>query len=119
MVEIPAEGMSLDHLRTVNDLLLRSGATIHEINTIRQALSAVKGGGLAALAAPARTLGLLISDVVGDRPESIASGPTVPATGRAPRPRDVVECYRLETLLPPAVMQALHAPAAARSLQPR
>jgi glycerate 2-kinase len=113
MLEIPAEGISLDHLRTVNDLLLRSGATIHEINTIRQALSAVKGGGLAALAAPARTLGLLISDVVGDRPESIASGPTVPATGRGASAREVVERYRLEPRLQPAVMQALRAPAAA------
>jgi len=110
MLEIPAEGINLDQLRAVNDLLIRSGATIHEINTVRQSLSVVKGGGLAALAAPARTVGLLLSDVVGDCPESIASGPTVPVPSRRASARDVIECYRLEPLLPPAVLQALRAP---------
>jgi glycerate 2-kinase len=111
MLEIPVEGISLDHLRAVNNLLIRSGATIHEINTVRQALSAVKGGGLAAMAGPARTVGLLISDVVGDRPEFIASGPTVPAASRTASAWDVVERYRLEASLPTAVIRALHASA--------
>ena len=110
MLEIPLEGIDLAHLRAVNDLLIRSGATIHEINTVRTALSAVKGGGLAALAAPARIIGLLISDVVGDRPEAVASGPTVAAASQRASAHDVIEAYGLEPLLPREVMKALGAP---------
>lgn len=110
MLEIPVPGVTLDDLRMVNDLLIRSGATIHEINCVRRSLSAIKGGGLAALAAPARTLGLLISDVVGDRLESIASGPTVPASGTRESAHSILEFYGLEALLPSAVTRALRVP---------
>ena len=73
----PAEGLSLDDKRAINRALLRSGAPIDEMNCVRKHLSAIKGGRLAALCHPARVVTLLISDVPGDAPEVIASGPTV------------------------------------------
>ena len=118
MLEIPADGVRLDHLRVVNDLLLRSGATVQEINTVRQSLSSVKGGGLAAMAAPAKTVGLLISDVVGDHPEAIASGLTVRCACRRASARDVVEHYRLEPLFPREVIRVLHTPSPAQRFPP-
>jgi hydroxypyruvate reductase len=72
----PGEGLTLDAKRRLNDQLLRSGAGIREINCIRRHLSRIKGGRLALAAAPARLVTLAISDVVGDRPEDIGSGPT-------------------------------------------
>jgi hydroxypyruvate reductase len=74
----PAEGLSLDAFQRVTDRLLDAGAPIEDVNTVRRACSAIKGGGLAAAAAPATVVGLLVSDVVGDDPSVIASGPTVP-----------------------------------------
>lgn len=71
-------GLSVDDLQAVTDGLLDAGASIDEINTVRRACSAIKGGGLAAAAAPATVVGVLVSDVVGDDPSVIASGPTVP-----------------------------------------
>lgn len=73
----PAEGLSLADLQTTTDALLRSGATIHELNVVRRHLDRVKGGGLVRLAGPAPLLTLALSDVVGDDPAAIASGPTV------------------------------------------
>jgi hydroxypyruvate reductase len=75
---VPADGITLAEQQDVTGALLRSGAPIEEINTVRTHLSAVAGGRLAVAAAPARTVGLLISDVPGDDPAVIASGPTVP-----------------------------------------
>ncbi len=74
----PLPGLSLADKQALTDALLRSGATIGEINRVRQALSRIKGGRLAAHAAPARVHTLLVSDVAGDDPALIASGPTVP-----------------------------------------
>ncbi len=74
----PAAGISLEDKQKTTDLLLRAGANIHELNTVRKHLSRLKGGRLAALAYPATVLSLLLSDVVGDDPQVIASGPTVP-----------------------------------------
>ncbi|MFO7927315.1 glycerate kinase [Natronomonas sp.] len=79
----PAPGLSVDDLRAVTDGLLDAGAPIDEINTVRRACSAIKGGGLAVTAAPAPVVGVLVSDVVGDDPSVIASGPTAP-TGSDP-----------------------------------
>ena len=73
----PAAGITLDEKRAVNDALLASGAPIGEMNVVRKHLSRVKGGQLAAAAWPARMLALIISDVPGDDPAFIASGPTV------------------------------------------
>lgn len=77
-------GLGLDDLRAATEALMRSGADIRELNTVRRALSRLKGGGLLRLAAPARVVALLLSDVVGDDPAAIASGPVVPSpTGPA------------------------------------
>ena len=73
----PAEGIALAEKRAITAALLRSGASITELNCVRKHLSAIKGGRLAAAAAPARVISLIISDVVGDDPSVIASGPTV------------------------------------------
>jgi glycerate 2-kinase len=78
LLALPAPGFSLADKQAVTRSLLRSGATITEINTVRKHLSAIKGGRLAAAAAPARVVTLAISDVPGDDPAVIASGPTVP-----------------------------------------
>ncbi len=77
LLPLPAEGLTLDMKQTVSRALLRSGATISEMNCVRRHLSAIKGGRLGAACHPARVLTLLISDVPGDRPIDIASGPTV------------------------------------------
>ena len=78
LLTLPASGLTLADKQAVTQALLRSGATIGEINTVRKHLSAIKGGRLAAAAAPARVVTLAISDVPGDDPAVIASGPTVP-----------------------------------------
>jgi hydroxypyruvate reductase len=78
LLAAPAEGLTLEDKQAVNRALLRSGANITEMNCVRKHLSAIKGGRLAAAAAPARVITLAISDVPGDDPSVIASGPTVP-----------------------------------------
>ena len=78
LLALPAPGLTLEDKQVVTRALLRCGAAIGEINTVRKHLSAIKGGRLAAAAAPARVVTLAISDVPGDDPAVIASGPTVP-----------------------------------------
>ncbi len=78
LLSLPAPGLSLADKQAVNRALLASGAAINEMNCVRKHLSAIKGGRLARMCAPARVVTLLISDVPGDAPEVIASGPTVP-----------------------------------------
>ncbi len=78
LLSLPAEGLSLEEKQAINKALLKSGAAIDEMNCVRKHLSAIKGGRLAANCAPATVVTLLISDVPGDAPEVIASGPTVP-----------------------------------------
>jgi hydroxypyruvate reductase len=78
LLPLPASGLTLADKQLVNRTLLRSGATISEMNCVRKHLSAIKGGRLGAACAPARVVTLLISDVPGDDPSVIASGPTVP-----------------------------------------
>ncbi len=77
LLEAPLPGLTLDDIQRINRALLRSGAAIDEINSVRKHLSAIKGGRLALAAAPARVVTLAISDVPGDDPSVIASGPTV------------------------------------------
>jgi hydroxypyruvate reductase len=74
----PADGITLADKAETTGLLMKAGATIHELNTVRKHLSSLKGGGLARVAAPARVVTLVLSDVVGDDLSTIASGPTVP-----------------------------------------
>jgi hydroxypyruvate reductase len=78
LLALPADGITLEQKQAVNKALLRSGATISEMNCVRKHLSAIKGGRLALACAPARVVTLLISDVPGDDPGVIASGPTLP-----------------------------------------
>ena len=78
LLALPAPGLTLADKQAVNRALLASGATIAEMNCVRKHLSAIKGGRLAAAAAPARVVTLAISDVPGDDPAVIGSGPTVP-----------------------------------------
>jgi glycerate 2-kinase len=80
LLSLPASGITLDDKQALNKALLRSGANINEINCVRKHLSAIKGGRLARAAAPARIVSLIISDVPGDDPSVIASGPTTPDT---------------------------------------
>ena len=78
LLSLPAAGITLEEKQAINKALLKSGAAIDEMNCVRKHLSAIKGGRLATNCAPARVVTLLISDVPGDAPEVIASGPTVP-----------------------------------------
>lgn len=77
LMELPVEGMTLDDLRELTELMLKSGAPIQEFNCVRKHLSQIKGGGLARMAYPAKVIALILSDVIGDPLEVIASGPTV------------------------------------------
>lgn len=100
-------GISLAALQETVGLLLTCGATIHEINTVRKHLSRVKGGRLAQAIAPARCLTLIISDVIGDDLDVIASGPTAPDSSRFADALEVLEKYDLLERVPGAVLQHL------------
>ncbi len=104
----PAVGLSFAEKQAVTRALLRSGASIDEINTLRKHLSRIKGGRLALRASPARVVTLAISDVPGDDPAVIGSGPTVPDPTTLEDARAVVAKYRLD--LPEAVRRALTSP---------
>jgi hydroxypyruvate reductase len=100
----PVAGLSVEDMQAATDGLLNAGASIDEINIVRRACSEIKGGGLAATAAPATVVGVLVSDVVGDKLSVIASGPTVP-TGTDPADAlDVLDRYDLDV---PAVEEYL------------
>lgn len=104
----PAEGVTLEEKRAVNAALLASGAPIDRMNTLRKHLSRVKGGQLAAAAHPARMLCLMISDVPGDDPAFIGSGPTVGDASTAEEARAVLE--RWQVAAPDSVRAALARP---------
>lgn len=106
---LPAAGITLEEMRTTTSALLRCGADIHEINAVRKHLSGIKGGKLARAAHPARCVTLLISDVIGDRIDSIGSGPTVPDTTTFGDALDVAARFGLEKDLPAAVVRRLRA----------
>jgi hydroxypyruvate reductase len=92
----PAEGITLEEKQAVTQLLLRAGATILELNAVRKHLSDIKGGQLARWAAPAHVISLIISDVIGDPIDFIASGPTAPDTSSFPDALSIIEKYRVE-----------------------
>lgn len=102
LLALPADGITLEDKREVTTALLRSGASIHAINAVRKHLSAVKGGRLALACAPARLVTLAISDVPGDDPAVIASGPTVPDPSTFADARLVLERYGIR---PPAAVR--------------
>src|SRR3954453_14502073 len=93
LLSLPAPGLTLADKQAVNAALLRSGAPIGEMNIVRKHLSAIKGGRLAAAAHPARLVTLVISDVPGDDPAVIASGPTVPDSSTFAEARAVLDKY--------------------------
>lgn len=103
LLSLPAPGLDLAAKQALNKALLRSGATIDEFNCVRKHLSAIKGGRLAAAAAPARVVTLMISDVPGDDPSVIASGPTVPDATTLADARAVLARY---AITPPAAIAA-------------
>jgi glycerate 2-kinase len=110
LLALPAPGVTLEDKQAVNRALLRSGATIAEMNCVRKHLSAIKGGRLAAAAHPARIVTFVISDVPGDDPGTIASGPTVPDRTTYAEALEVLERYRLDG--PTAALEHLRAGAA-------
>ena len=95
LMSLPGPGLTLADKQAVNRALLLSGATIHEINAVRKHLSAIKGGRLAQAAAPARVVTLAISDVPGDDPAVIASGPTLPDASTIADVRSILKHYRI------------------------
>lgn len=99
----PLPGATLEDKQRTTELLLRAGATIDELNAVRKHLSAVKGGRLARIAHPATVLTLILSDVIGDRLDVIASGPTASDSSTFSDAAQVIERYRLKAALPPEV----------------
>ncbi|MDU1085863.1 MAG: glycerate kinase, partial [Leclercia adecarboxylata] len=110
LLALPRKGITLADKQAVNKALLKSGATIHEMNTVRKQPSDIKGGRLALAARPARVITLIISDVPGDDPQSIASGPTVADSSTAEEALEIIARYGLD--LPEPVMRVLRTPRA-------
>jgi hydroxypyruvate reductase len=107
LLSLPAPGLTLQDKQAINRALLKSGANITEMNCVRKHLSSIKGGRLAAACHPARVLTLTISDVPGDDPAVIASGPTVPDRTAFADARAILEKYRITE--PVAVVEHLRA----------
>ncbi len=108
LLSAPVPGVTLDDMRDISKALLSSGAAIDEMNCVRKHLSCVKGGRLAAAAAPAQVTSLLISDVPGDDPGVIASGPTVADATSLAQAREILDRYGIDR--PPSVDGALRDP---------
>jgi hydroxypyruvate reductase len=108
MIEWPiSEDITLSDLRTANSILIKSGASIAEINSVRRAFSAVKGGRLAAHAPNCDQVTLIVSDVPVGEERNVASGPTLLPPKDAPDAREVLARYRLRGEMPPAVLRAI------------
>jgi len=107
LMPLPRNGISIDDKRKVTDALLRCGAAISEINTVRKHISEFKGGWLAKKAYPATILNLILSDVLGDPLDFIASGPTVPDSTTFSDAIHVLEKYNLWNKVPKSVRKVL------------
>jgi len=107
LLALPREGISLDDLRATTSLLLRAGASINELNAVRKHIEMAKGGGLARAAQGAPILGLLVSDVIGDPLDVIASGPLTPDPTTFSNALAVLDRYGLRSLVPSAVLLCL------------
>jgi glycerate 2-kinase len=107
LLSLPVEGLAFEDKQRINQQLLASGAAIGEMNCVRKHLSRIKGGRLAAACAPARVVTLTISDVPGDDPSVIASGPTVPDASTCADALAILARYRIE--VPAAIRAALEA----------
>lgn len=108
LMTCPVEGLAFEDLRDTNKQLLKCGASIHEINTVRKHLNRTFGGKLALAASPAKLITLSISDVVGDDPSTIASGPTVPDNTTLEDAKNILQKYKLTTT--ESVLNALNDP---------
>jgi hydroxypyruvate reductase/glycerate 2-kinase len=104
----PCEGLSLDEKQKITSLLLNAGANIHELNTVRKHLSRVKGGRLAEIAHPAPVISLILSDVIGDRLDVIASGPTAPDHTTYEDALSVLAKYTLLETVPENALDVFH-----------
>ncbi len=107
LMTLPVEGITLEDMEALTDALLRAGATINEINAIRKHVDRLKGGKLARLANPARVVSLILSDVVGDPLDVIASGPTVPDTSTFTEAYNLLERYDLLETVPASIVDHL------------
>ena len=107
LLPLPVEGLKLSEKQTVTKMLLESGATIHEINAVRKHMSQIKGGQLARIAAPSTVINLMLSDVVGDDMDTIASGPFVPDRTTFEEVAVILAKYRLMKKVPKAVRTIL------------
>lgn len=114
LMTLPVEPITLDEVQRLTDALLRAGATINEINAIRKHLEVIKGGGLSRLAHPAPVVSLILSDVVGNPLDVIASGPTVPDTSTYRDALDVLHRHGIVDQVPGAILQHLREGAAGR-----
>src|ERR1044071_2234763 len=112
LLPFPVDGLSLAEKQQTTDALLKSGATITEINALRKHLSRLKGGRLAGLAAPATMIALILSDVIGDVFDAIASGPTTPDSSTYENCLAIVDRYRLQEKIPAKVIGYLQRGAA-------
>ncbi|HEY3243368.1 MAG TPA: glycerate kinase [Phycisphaerae bacterium] len=105
LLALPIEGLTLEDKQAINRALLKSGASISEMNCVRRHLSAIKGGRLAAACHPAKVVTLLISDVPGDNPMDVASGPTVADPTTCADALAIIKRYGIE--VPPTVIKIL------------
>jgi len=107
LLPYPAEGLALEDIQQLTKYLLEVGATIHEINALRKHVSRVKGGRLAKLALPSALISLILSDVIGDNLDSIASGPTVPDESTFGDCLNILEKYELRDKISPVLLKFL------------
>lgn len=107
LMPCPAEGLTLEDKMRLTQRLLESGATIQEINALRKHVSRVKGGRLARLAYPSTLISLILSDVIGDDLDCIASGPTVPDNSTFKDCLHIIEKYNIRSKIPLAVLELL------------
>jgi len=107
LMPCPVDGVTLEDKQLVTGLLLECGAEIHEINTVRKHLSKIKGGGLGKHFEPARVVSLIISDVIGNNLDVIASGPTSPDSSTFEDAYSVLENYNLITKVPETILDYL------------
>lgn len=109
LMPFPAQPVTLAEKQETTQLLLRSGANIHEINTVRKHISSIKGGQLAALAWPAQVLSLILSDVIGDDLDVIGSGPTAPDSSTFVDAVSVLDKFELTNRIPASVGERIRA----------
>jgi len=109
LLTLPAPPLTLKQVQSVSSLLMECGATIHEINGVRKHLSRIKGGRLAQMASPATVVNIMISDVVGDNPDIIASGPFMPDESTFADALETIEKYHLTDKVPGPVLTRLTA----------